>query len=737
MAGNRGLGTLTLSLIAQIGGFTSGLDKAGRALDSKSRAWEKQLNKMGKAFGASLAAGAGLAAAGIGIYIKNTMEAEKVQAQLAARIKDTGAAAGRTLEQLNAQADSLQGLTIFDDEAIGEAQAALLTFTQVTGETFDRTIEAATDLATVMGTDVADAAKVLGKALSDPEKGLGALRKAGVVLTEDQVKLVKQLQDTGRIAEAQGVILTALAGKMGTAAEASRDTLGGALQALQNSFENLLEGDANDNGMRGARDAVEEFNNQLNDPNLKAGVDDIVEGIFKIGSVAANTISGLHALGVQIGDLFKSNEDKQTISLLQRQEDIEKRLKRLRHGEQETGVDRALLAASMVGLGPGVAELEGELAGVKGILKQRQELARMAASLPQFPGWIDPPAPGAPKGGGASSAGGGKKGAPDAAAREAAKAQEEMLRDLMDAHNDLNGILEDQARQLGGPSLDAAYEYKAAMVEIQKTEETLGRLGKLDVDAQAQIAQAREQATEEYRKRIEAIEATKSPLQELIEQQQHELDLLGLTGAALQTANDLYGMSAEEIAKYGEAVAANNELLERTREQIDAMDQMRDTASGFFQDLAQNGISALDDLEKHITAMVAKQLGDALAQSLFGAFGTGGGGGLFSQIFGSLFGGGGSSPTNFGIPLLGSGLIPGFASGTSSAPGGLAWVGESGRELVNLPKGSQVIPAADSERIARGTSLVVHQHFTGEVTRKTQGQMAQELRRTVAFANRN
>lgn len=36
--------------------------------------------------------------------------------------------------------------------------------------------------------------------------------------------------------------------------------------------------------------------------------------------------------------------------------------------------------------------------------------------------------------------------------------------------------------------------------------------------------------------------------------------------------------------------------------------------------------------------------------------------------------------------------IPGFASGTDFAPGGLALVGEKGPELVNLPRGSKVIP---------------------------------------------
>jgi phage-related tail protein len=36
--------------------------------------------------------------------------------------------------------------------------------------------------------------------------------------------------------------------------------------------------------------------------------------------------------------------------------------------------------------------------------------------------------------------------------------------------------------------------------------------------------------------------------------------------------------------------------------------------------------------------------------------------------------------------------IPKFADGTNFAPGGLALVGERGPELVNLPRGSQVIP---------------------------------------------
>jgi hypothetical protein len=78
---------------------------------------------------------------------------------------------------------------------------------------------------------------------------------------------------------------------------------------------------------------------------------------------------------------------------------------------------------------------------------------------------------------------------------------------------------------------------------------------------------------------------------------------------------------------------------------------------------------------------------------------------LLSGI-GGLFGvgGSGSTPVMSGSDLgAGTGGLsfPMFAGGTDSAPGGLAWVGERGPELVNLPHGSQVIPNETSMKLAR------------------------------------
>jgi hypothetical protein len=94
------------------------------------------------------------------------------------------------------------------------------------------------------------------------------------------------------------------------------------------------------------------------------------------------------------------------------------------------------------------------------------------------------------------------------------------------------------------------------------------------------------------------------------------------------------------------------------------------------------GVNALGKIADKLASMAV----DNLWKAAFG--GSGGGFGL-----GSLFGPGGGGASAGAITLGGpSGPVPLYADGTDSAPGGLAIVGERGPELVNLPRGSQVIP---------------------------------------------
>jgi phage-related tail protein len=72
--------------------------------------------------------------------------------------------------------------------------------------------------------------------------------------------------------------------------------------------------------------------------------------------------------------------------------------------------------------------------------------------------------------------------------------------------------------------------------------------------------------------------------------------------------------------------------------------------------------------------------------------------------------------------------IPGFASGTDFAPGGLSLVGEHGPELVNLPRGSQVIPNQPSQQLMnRAPSITI-----GTVNNYTQADLG-SLARDIGF----
>ncbi len=59
--------------------------------------------------------------------------------------------------------------------------------------------------------------------------------------------------------------------------------------------------------------------------------------------------------------------------------------------------------------------------------------------------------------------------------------------------------------------------------------------------------------------------------------------------------------------------------------------------------------------------------------------------------------------------------LPGYATGTLRAPGGLSWVGEKGPELVNLPRGAQVFPADVSRAMTQADGALRVQVVKGDL----------------------
>jgi len=210
----------------------------------------KELNRLGGGAVAAQSKLAGFAKgfvtfASAAIAIRKVVDesraAQDAQAQLEAAVQSTGGVAGRTVVQLQAMATSLQNVTRYSDEAVQGAQAILLTFTRIRGDQFDKATLAVANLAARMGGDLKGAALQLGKALNDPEKGLSALSRTGIQFSKEQARVITALAETGRMAEAQRIILAELETQVGGSAAAARNTLGGALDFVANKFGELFE----------------------------------------------------------------------------------------------------------------------------------------------------------------------------------------------------------------------------------------------------------------------------------------------------------------------------------------------------------------------------------------------------------------------------------------------------------------------------------------------------------------
>lgn len=229
-----------ITSVKQLGTELDRLGTKGEASAKKVSATAASLQTAFKA-----AAGSFAVLAAVGAFermIRETIEAQRVQAQLAAVLKSTGGAAGQTIDDLNAMSAALQRTTAYSDDAVGSAQALLLTFTNIKGsQIFEQTTKAVLDMAQAMGTDLKSQAIQVGKALNDPIQGLGALSRVGVQFSESQKEVIKHMVETNHVADAQALILKELEKEFGGSAEAARGTLGGALQGLKNAFGDLFE----------------------------------------------------------------------------------------------------------------------------------------------------------------------------------------------------------------------------------------------------------------------------------------------------------------------------------------------------------------------------------------------------------------------------------------------------------------------------------------------------------------
>jgi hypothetical protein len=216
------------------------LNQASGALDG----FGKKLKGIGGLIAGAFTIGA------IGGFVKNAIlaaeeaqQANNVLTQLAKTTGVLGADTAAATSRMIAFADSQEKILGIEAEVIKGVQGQLLSFKAVgasadeAGGAFDRASMAAFDMAAAGFGSAESNATQLGKALEDPVRGLGALRKAGTTFTAEQQEMIASLVESGDLLGAQTMILDEVESQYGGAAEAA--ALGS--EKLRLSLEEVMD----------------------------------------------------------------------------------------------------------------------------------------------------------------------------------------------------------------------------------------------------------------------------------------------------------------------------------------------------------------------------------------------------------------------------------------------------------------------------------------------------------------
>lgn len=634
---------------------------AGEAVDKAGDRWEALGNRIGN----SLKVAGGLAAAGLAVVIRNTIQAEQELAQLDAILRSTGNAAGFSRDQLVSMANQLSQSSIFSGGEIIEAQTRLLSYSGIIGENIPRAMQAVIDQSTRLGISVSQSAEIIGRALESPSKAAAALAQQGfgAAFTEEVRETIKALEEQGRAADAQRMILEILEESYGGAAQAARDTFGGALVALKNTLMDVATG--GDGSLDSTTQAINDLIDTLNDPAVRQGFADIVDGILSVMGQAAAAIpllvqfnaelSKAYGIGTQqgqtragnIGDFIAGNRDFWGDLL---------------SGRGFNAGANARIRAGFAG-GPIANFSNVSTADPRNALA---DFSNVSTADPRDARRV-------------TGGGGGK----DRAAK--LSDEERALRQLQERYGRYLQQLQQENELHGDNSQLARVNYEIKRDGLDKVNPALAELLRQEAahaDLLGEIEEHERIAAEAREEHEEAIRRQQEAYDELIGSLRTELEIMGMSRVEANALLAIRRLGISETSKEADEIRGLYQAIEDNERVIAAMDAVRQAGSDLFVDVLSGGNpfdaaeQALDRLNQRILQMIA----DNLMEQLFGDFGSTGqgssGGGWLSALFGS---GGGGGDTAFGTGSFSSGGGGGFWSNLfgSIFGGGKAYGGET------------------------------------------------------------
>lgn len=650
----RSLGTLTLDLVAKIGGFTGPLDKASR----HSKKTADDMAKYGKAIGTAIGIGATVAATALVMVVSRQRDLIDQQAKSAQQLRTTyeslsnlgraGELAGIGMAQINTASRQL-------DVNLGKAIQGIA----AQADAFERL-------------------------------GLNAQEVADLPLDQRISKINQALRDNVKDTERAAVAADIFGTRNAAAIQAlDPDTIAEAARQVEIFGLNLSDVDAAKVEM--ANDAMSTFG-LLTDGIGKQLTVELAPILKAVGDEFLRSAEAAGGLGTVVEDSVGK-----AITAVSFLADAADGVKRVFLVVADAIIVKFNLIAQ--GVADSFAFILRGISKVPGI-----DFTDTVASLEQFSktasGVVSEAAQNiqdtlmAPLAGDSLRAAYQAAQAAGQAAAEAAVANREIAKTTGEAFSEVDESAKksadsinkqisaiERAAKTWGMSADEVKIYDltiqgATQSQIDYARSLLDTISALDEQKKAQEDAAKRMESL-LQSTIEAVDPTAKLVREL----------MALDELMSSEAGDKYGdVVLERMLQINEEI---DEIVNKTEESTEKMSvfaeqaarNMQDAFADFLFDPFADGV---DGMEQAFADAIRRMVANAASAKFFEGVS-----GITSDLFGFK--------------------VPGFASGTNFAPGGLAIVGEQGPELVHLPRGSRVTPnnALGTTNNALGTTVNV------------------------------
>lgn len=248
----------------------------------------------------------------------------------------------------------------------------------------------------------------------------------------------------------------------------------------------------------------------------------------------------------------------------------------------------------------------------------------------------------------------------------------------LDAENAAIRRLEDTKKGGGRKRTGKSDAERAAEKEANSIESFMDKIGKVGMKEipayQREIAQL-EKDFMELSKAGQA--ATIAPFKAAVE----SIEMNAYSDMLKEDLKEADRMVKDAMPNMGELTVSKEmtDIISRTEELNNSFEEIGMTVSDAFKGMLTGAMSWKDGMRSLISSVIDQLWKLFVVQKIVG---------LISGALGGATG----TPVKGFTPTTAVTPPPGFANGTTYAPGGTALVGERGPELVNLPRGSQVIP---------------------------------------------